>query len=368
MAIRVSLTYTSRYRYDREVTLQPHVVRLRPAPHCRTPILAYSLRVAPEEHFLNWQQDPFGNYQARLVFNKPARELSVEVDLVAEMIAINPFDFFVEEYAENYGFRYEASLARELAPYSIQTAPDARFGALIEEVHSKYARPGRRNIDVLVDINRDISQRLRYDLRMEPGVFEPEETLVRGHGSCRDFAWLEVELLRRLGYAARFVSGSSIQLKPDVKPLDGGPAGVAEDIADLHAWVEVYLPGAGWIGLDATSGLLAGEGHIPLAATPDPQSAAPVTGAVEPCETEFGFQMHVTRVRETPRVTKPYTENQWQDILAMGAAVDRALAAGDVQLTIGGEPTFVSASDFDAPEWSTDALGPTKQRRAERLI
>jgi uncharacterized protein (DUF2126 family)/transglutaminase-like putative cysteine protease len=375
MAIRVGLTHTSRYRYDREVTLQPHVVRLRPAPHGRTPILAYSLRVTPKDHFLNWQQDPFGNYQARLVFNKPARELTVEVDLVAEMIALNPFDFFVEEYAENYGFRYEASLARELAPYSIQSAPEARFGKLIEEVHSKYARPGRRNIDVLVDINRDISQRLRYDLRMEPGVFEPEETLVRGHGSCRDFAWLEVELLRRLGYAARFVSGYSIQLKPDVKPLDGGPAGVSEDIADLHAWVEVYLPGAGWIGLDATSGLLAGEGHIPLAATAWPTTAAAISGSFtfnakkegDKVEETATFAMRVQRVVETARVTKPYRDDQWAAINALGARVDQDLQRYDVRLTMGGEPTFVSIDDRDAPEWNIAALGDGKRRLADKL-
>ncbi|HEX3903793.1 MAG TPA: transglutaminase family protein [Polyangia bacterium] len=375
MAIRVALTHSSRYRYDREVVLQPHVVRLRPAPHSRTPIVSYSMQVTPEDHFLNWQQDPFGNYQARLVFNKPARELTVEVDLVAEMIALNPFDFFVEEYAENFGFRYEASLARELAPYSIQSAPDARFGALIEEVHSKYARPGRRNIDVLVDINRDISQRLRYDLRMEPGVFEPEETLVRGHGSCRDFAWLEVELLRRLGYATRFVSGYSIQLKPDVKPLDGGPAGVTEDVADLHAWVEVYLPGAGWIGLDPTSGLFSGEGHIPLAATAWPSTAAAISGSFtfnaksedDRVEEKATFAMRVQRVVETARVTKPYRDDQWAAIDALGARVDQDLQRYDVRLTMGGEPTFVSIDDRDAPEWNIAALGDGKRRLADKL-
>jgi uncharacterized protein (DUF2126 family)/transglutaminase-like putative cysteine protease len=376
MGIRVALTHTSRYRYDREVTLQPHLVRLRPAPHSRTPILSYAMRVTPEEHFLNWQQDPFGNYQARLAFPKPTRELAVEIDLVAEMIAINPFDFFIEDTAETYPFRYEASLARELAPYCAQSAPEPRFGALIEELHGRHARPGRRNVDVLVDINRDISQRLRYDLRMEPGVFTPEETLTRGHGSCRDFAWLQVELLRRLGYAARFVSGYSIQLKPDVKPLDGGPAGVSEDVADLHAWTEVYLPGAGWIGLDATSGLLAGEGHIPLAATAWPTTAAAITGsfAFDPRsesdrvaeETTFG--MRVVRIAEEARVTKPYRDDQWAAIDALGARVDTDLEHYDVRLTMGGEPTFVSIDDPDGDEWNTAALGEGKRKLADKLV
>jgi uncharacterized protein (DUF2126 family)/transglutaminase-like putative cysteine protease len=376
MAIRVALTHTSRYRYDREVTLQPHLVRLRPAPHSRTPIVSYSMQVTPEENFLNWQQDPFGNYQARLAFPKPTRELSVTVDLVADMIAINPFDFFIEEYAEDYPFRYEASLARELAPYMTQAPPDQRFGALIEEVHGRHARAGRRNVDVLVDINRDISQRLRYDLRMEPGVFSPEETLTRGHGSCRDFAWLQVELLRRLGYAARFVSGYSIQLKPDVKPLDGGPAGVSEDVADLHAWTEVYLPGAGWIGLDATSGLLAGEGHIPLAATAWPSTAAAITGSFafdaksddDRVAEEATFAMKVSRIAEEARVTKPYREDQWAAIDALGAQVDADLSRYDVRLTMGGEPTFVSIDDRDAPEWNTAALGEGKRKLADKLV
>ena len=259
MSIRVALTHATRYRYDRPVVLAPHVVRLRPAPHCRTVIPSYSLRVKPTEHYLNWQQDPFGNYQARLAFPKSAREFSVEVDLVADMSTINPFDFFVEEYAESFPFRYEEALAGELAPYREPAAIGPRVNALVDELAAKLARPGRRNVDVLVDINREVSSRLRYDIRMEPGVFAPEETMVRGHGSCRDFAWLEVAILRRLGYAARFVSGYSIQLKADVAALDG-PSGVMEDVADLHAWTEVYMPGAGWIGLDPTSGMLAAWG------------------------------------------------------------------------------------------------------------
>jgi len=375
MPIRVALSHRSRYRYDRPVNLQPHVMRLRPAPHCRTSIPSYSMRVSPAEHFLNWQQDPFGNHQARLVFPKPTDELVVDVDLVAEMVAMNPFDFFVEKEAETYPFSYEATLARELAPYLELEQDGPLLQAFVADVTKRHLRPGRRNVDVLVEINRDISQQLRYDLRMEPGVFAPDETLQRGHGSCRDFAWLEVQALRRLGFAARFVSGYSIQLKPDVVSLDG-PAGVAQDVADLHAWVEAYLPGAGWIGLDATSGLLAGEGHIPLAATAMPSTAAPITGSYTWNERHdrdrvvetFTFEMRVQRLAEQPRVTRPYRDDQWQAIDGLGDAVDADLTALDVRLTMGGEPTFVSLDDRDADQWNTAALGPEKRQLADKLV
>ena len=268
MAIRVALTHTSRYRYDRLVTLEPHVVRLRPAPHSRTPILAYSLRVMPEEHFLNWQQDPFGNYQARLVFTSRRASWRVEVDLVAEMIAINPFDFFIEEDAENYPFRYEAELA---ARAGARTSRARAAAGPVRRAGRRAARPSRArrtaHIDVLVDVNRDISQRLRYDIRMEPGVFAPDETLTRGHGSCRDFAWLVVQLLRRLGFAARFVSGYSIQLKADVKPLDGARRASPRTSPTCTPGPRSTCPAPAGLASTPTSGLLAGEGHIPLACT-----------------------------------------------------------------------------------------------------
>jgi transglutaminase-like putative cysteine protease len=161
---------------------------------------------------------------------------------------------------------------------------------------------------------------------MEPGVQTCDETLTLQSGSCRDSAWLLVNILRHLGLAARFVSGYLIQLTPDVKPLDG-PAGPDRDFTDLHAWTEVFLPGAGWIGLDPTSGLLAGEGHIPLACTPEPISAAPITGTTSAGQCEFSVEMHVTRIHEAPRVTKPYTDAEWQAIERLGVQIDEHLAA-----------------------------------------
>jgi uncharacterized protein (DUF2126 family)/transglutaminase-like putative cysteine protease len=373
MAIRVALDHVTEYSYDRPVTLQPHVVRLRPAPHCRTPILSYSLQIEPRPHFLNWQQDPYSNYLARVVFPNEARQLRVVVDLIAELTAINPFDFFLEPSAERYPFAYEPVLARELTPY-LETAP---AGPRLQAVVDQLRRRDLRTVDFLVDVNQYLKQTIRYIIRMEPGVQACEETLECGSGSCRDSAWLLVQLLRHMGLAARFVSGYLLQLTADEKALDG-PSGPEHDFTDLHAWAEVYLPGAGWVGLDPTSGLLAGEGHVPLACAADPITAAPITGsynwAKDPDQPEdkvredFRFHMAITRVLETPRVTKPYTEEQWQAIDALGRRIDEDLVDHDVRLTMGGEPTFVGIDDRDAEEWNTTALGANKRRQAGILL
>jgi uncharacterized protein (DUF2126 family)/transglutaminase-like putative cysteine protease len=368
MSIHAAITHRTSYKYDRPVSMGPQTIRLRPAPYARTPILSYSLKISPEPHFLNWQQDPQGNYLARVVFPERVTSFEVLVDLVADMATINPFDFFLEPEAETYPFVYDDVLGEELAPFRVLRHPGKKLRSLINAVSVAIGDKDVRMNDMLVMVNRLIAERIAYVVRMEPGVWSPEKTLTEAKGSCRDSAWLLVNLMRHLGFASRFVSGYLIQLTADEKPIGDGPAGPTEDFTDLHAWAEVYLPGAGWIGLDATSGLMAGEGHIPLAATPSPISAAAISGLVGECEAEFDFEMKVTRVKETPRVTKPYTPHQWQDILAQGVAVDRALAKGDVRLTMGGEPTFVSATDREAAEWDIDAMGPTKRHYAGRLI
>lgn len=363
MSIRVALNHQTSYRYDRPVQLSPHVFRLRPAVHCRTPIESYSLRISPEQHFINWQQDPFGNFLARVVFPNKVRELKIEVDLIARVIVINPFDFFVEDYATTFPFHYEEHLRKDLAPY-LELAED---GPLLRGWLQQVDRSEQNTVDFLVYLNRMLWQQIEYSIRMEPGVQTCEQTLDRKLGSCRDSAWLLVQILRHLGFAARFVSGYLIQLAADVKALDG-PSGPERDFTDLHAWAEVYVPGAGWLGLDPTSGLFAGEGHIPLACTPDPVSAAPVTGYSEKCETEFFFANSVKRIHEDPRVTKPYTDRQWQAIRELGRSVDASLLAGDVRLTMGGEPTFVCIDQVDAPEWNFNADGENKRRLAEDLL
>ncbi|MFF2553272.1 transglutaminase family protein [Nocardia sp. NPDC058058] len=370
MGIRVSLEHRTTYTFDRPVRIHPHVVRLRPAPHTRTAIQSYSMHVTPAEHWVNWQQDAFGNFLARLVFPEPAQELSITIGLIADMDVVNPFDFFVEEAAEHYPFTYIPALAADLEAY-LRPVDEGESGsgpgkAVLDWVARHRPDDGPRTIEFLIGLNQALCQDVRYTIRLEPGVQTPDHTLETGLGSCRDSAWLLVSILREYGLAARFVSGYLIQLAQDVPSLDG-PSGPPADFTDLHAWTEVYLPGAGWIGLDPTSGLFAGEGHIPLAATPHPVSSAPITGATDPVQATLDFTNTVHRIHEDPRVTLPYSDIQWERIAATGAAVDARMHAAGIDLTLGGEPTFVSLDDQTGPEWTTDADGPRKRERAADL-
>jgi uncharacterized protein (DUF2126 family)/transglutaminase-like putative cysteine protease len=366
MSILVSLQHVTRYSYDRLIGLGPQIVRLRPAPHSRTAIRSYSLKVTPAQHFINWQQDPNGNWLARYVFPEKTKEFTIAVDLLADLAVINPFDFFVEPFAEHCPFEYPAEFREELAPYLECEPVGPRLKAWLATIKPKKDKQ-EKTVDFLVELNQRLQHAVSYVIRMDPGVQTTEDTLKLGSGSCRDSAWLLVQILRHLGLAARFVSGYLIQLRPDVKSLDG-PSGAAQDFTDLHAWAEVYLPGAGWIGLDATSGLLCAEGHIPLAATPHYRAAAPISGAVDPCEVTFAFDMKITRIAEKPRVTFPFSDEAWAALDKLGDKVDADLVTNDVRLTMGGEPTFVSIDDYQTAEWNTAALGPTKRILADHLV
>jgi len=363
MSILVGLHHATRYTYARPVALGPQVVRLRPAPHCRTRIPSYSLTVKPAQHFVNWQQDPFGNWLARFVFPEKASEFSITVDLLADLEVINPFDFFVEPYAEKWPFKFAPELQDDLVAFR---DPEPA-GPRLKEFLASLSREPLNTVDFLVELNQRLQRMIRYLIRMEPGVQTAEETLASAAGSCRDTAWLLVQILRNIGLPARFVSGYLIQLRPDVKPLEGA-AGAEYDFTDLHAWTEVYLPGAGWIGLDPTSGLLCGEGHLPVAATPHFRSASPISGMVEPCEVTFSFDMNIERIAERPRVTAPFSDEAWVALDSLGEIVDADLEAHDVRLTMGGEPTFVSVDDYQSPEWNSDALGAMKRVRADELV
>ncbi len=371
VTIKVALEHSTVYTFDHAVSVNPHTVRLRPAPHSRTPIESYSLTIEPANHFINWQQDPFGNYSARIVFPEPVSELKFVVDIVADMTVINPFDFFVEDYAERFGFQYPPDLLSDLTPYlaPVDESPGTGPGPLVREwVKNNLPADATqmRIVDFLVVLNQAVNRDIAYAVRMEEGVQTPDFTLTAALGSCRDSAWLLVSVLRQLGLAARFVSGYLVQLAADEEALDG-PSGPDTDFTDLHAWAEVFIPGAGWIGMDATSGLFAGEGHIPLSATPHPSTAAPIEGTTEPVGVTAHFSNSVSRLFEDPRVTLPYSDAQWESIDALGELIDERLVAGDVRLTMGGEPTFVSVDDSASSEWESDADGVGKRRLASDL-
>jgi len=366
MGKQVALHHRTEYRYDKAVTLGPQVVQLRPAPYCRTPILSYALQVTPEDRLLNWQLDPHSNWSARLLFPTKTSEFVIDVRLIADLNPINPFDFYLEPGCDQFPFAYAAGLASDLEPYCaaeplgpLQQAFLDRFrkATLIgpDGRDSKYG-----TVSLLLDLNREVRDAVGYTTRIEPGIQSCEQTLSLRSGSCRDSAWLLVQLLRRLGLAARFVSGYLIQLA-----AEGGPQ---TDTADLHAWAEAYLPGAGWIGLDPTSGMMTAEGHIPLVSTPQATQAAPISGTAEPTNVEFTYTMTVERLYEAPRVTRPFSEEEWERVEAVALAVDADLAAQDVRLTMGGEPTFVGIDEPESPQWHIDALGPLKRTRGLDLI
>ncbi|TCT37855.1 DUF2126 domain-containing protein [Martelella mediterranea] len=365
MSIKASIYHLTHYKYDKPIILGPQIIRLKPAAHSKTKVISHSLKVTPSDHFVNLQQDPYGNYQARFVFPEPVTEFKIEVDLVADMSVYNPFDFFVEEQATKYPFAYDDDIEEDLSIYRTPEPMGPGLKAYMDKLDLK---PGQGTVDMIVGINARLQHDVNYIIRMEPGVQTPEETLERASGSCRDSAWLLVQILRNMGLAARFVSGYLIQLEPDLKALDG-PSGTDHDFTDLHAWAEVFLPGAGWIGLDATSGLLTGESHIPLAATPHYRNAAPISGGYfGEAETTFDFDMSISRVAEHPRITKPFSDESWNVLNALGVKVDRIIEETDMRLTMGGEPTFVSIDDFEADEWNTGAVGPTKRGLADALI
>jgi uncharacterized protein (DUF2126 family)/transglutaminase-like putative cysteine protease len=364
--VRVVIQHRSRYVYPRPARLGPQVIRLRPADHARARIEHYQLVIEPE-HRLHWQRDPHGNHLARVTFKagQAAAALDVLVEIAVDIRPSNPFDFFIDQRAKQLPFAYPDGLDAELAPYLDTGDPAYRLGRRGIELLAELPATGD-TLGVLVGLNSRVRERIAYVIRDEPGVWTPEETLGHGRGSCRDTAVLLVALMRARGFAARFVSGYLVQLT-DEGMIPDEPRGVDRDVIDLHAWAEVYVPGGGWIGFDGTSGLLCGEGHIPLAATASPGHAAPLEGTSDVAASEAVFTTHIARLGHEARPTAPYPDEVWAALEAGGERADAALAAAGLEVWIGGEPTFTARTDQAQPEWQGGALGPDKWLRGRRL-
>lgn len=289
MSLHVAIHHHTSYKYDRLIQVAPQLVRLRPTPYAPNPIGDYSLRISPENHLINWFEDPFGNHLARVIFPDKITELVIDVAVTIDMATVNPFNFYLEEYAHNFPFSYTGELAEALHPYlqtteSGEQLKDFLAGSQVQGLL------GQSTVSFLVALTSWLAGAIHYNIRLEPGVQSCETTLALRSGSCRDTAWLLVQLLRHLGLAARFVSGYLVQLMTEA------PDSPKEDSVDLHAWCEVYLPGAGWVGMDATSGLLTGEGHIPLAAATTTAAAAPLSGYSDPAEVNLQHVLTLTRI------------------------------------------------------------------------
>ena len=361
--MRVRIQHVSEYTYDVPVHLGPHTIRLTPAPHLASRMLTYNLDIEPAEAKVHWQLDPWANKIARVTFDPDldVHRLRIQVDASFDLVPVNPFDFFVDPRCRELPFEYPDGLDEELAPFLDQSAVDPAASAWADGLPFEGSV-----VDYLVALNNKANADLGYTIRMEPGIQTPAETLDIGRGSCRDFAVLLVDALRSRGLAARFVSGYLIQLE-DEGNIPGLPRGMDHDVLDLHAWAEVYLPGAGWIGLDGTSGLLTTEGHIPLAATVTPSLAAPISGTATGPASNVEFHMEVERVGHQPRPRKPYADDSWERLLQMGDTVDASLQERGVSLTVGGEPTWTSRSNAGDDEWVTEAVGGTKLAQGLRM-
>ncbi len=362
MGIQVALNHRTRYLYEHATALGPQVIRLHPAPHARIPILHYSLEVTPSDHLLNWQMDLYSNRFARLLFPQKTSEFVIEVNLVADLSPVNPFDFFLDPEVEQYPFSYPPALARDLEPFRSVDLPGPQLQTFLAGID----RTTSGTVAFLLNLNRKVRDEIAYEIRLAPGLQTSEETLEKRSGSCRDSAWLLVECLRNLGIAARFVSGYLVQLAVDESASPGD--GPKVDSADLHAWAEAYLPGAGWFGLDPTSGMVASEGHIPLACTPSASQAAPIEGTAALPSIDFSYSMSVRRLNGSRRPSITLSDQEWSRVRQLAHAVDHELKAQDVRLTMGGEPTFVGIDDPESPQWNLEALGDLKRRRGMGLI
>lgn len=364
--MRLLLQHRSRYRYAEPALLGTHVLRLHPAAHAKATIETYRLGCEQAER-IRWVLDPHGNRVAQLTFaDERQRELDIQVEMAVEIRPINPFDFRIDHGCEELGFRYPSEYRGELEPFLQLDDPAYEMGPRFEAMLAELPKSGGI-VEALVAFNQGVRSAIAYVIREEAGVWTPEQTLVQGRGSCRDVAVLLVALLRRRGVAARFVSGYLIQVA-DEGMLPDLPKGLDRDVADLHAWAEAYIPGAGWIGLDATSGLFASEGHIPLACAATPALAAPLRGTADLRAESVEFSLGVARLGHEPRPTMPYDDEVWLALREAGRRCDARLAQLGLRMTMGGEPTFNAREDVDAPEWNAAALGPSKWRHGLRLI
>ncbi|WP_207421146.1 transglutaminase family protein [Desertivirga brevis] len=281
--MKFHIIHTTSYSYSNDVFLSPQTLRLKPTSHIHAVIKDYKLSCQPQPKSIHWLQDAFGNSLARIIFPGSLNSLTINISFNIEPKDFDPFDFYLEDYAMTFPFNYEPETRKALCAY-FEIADSGPFLKLfLEGLNLKDIS----TVNFLVQTNKSVFQNIAYTEREEAGVQTCEDSLSGKTGSCRDVAWLLVQVFRHLNIAARFVSGYL---------LESGE-GITDRIS-LHAWTEVFLPGAGWIGLDPTTGLFAGPGHIPLAVSSNPSDAAPISGRVSECKSTLSFSSTIERLQD----------------------------------------------------------------------
>lgn len=262
---RIRIFHLTEYRFSQPVELSEHTILLRPREGHDIRIASSRLNVSPG-HTVKWYRDIYGNSLGMLSLLKKSDHLRIESEVIIENYADQPLDFLVDHRAVTYPFPFEPEERLDLLPYRTHIWPNET--KKLKEWISAYWLPGQsiETFALLDQMNRAIVAGFHYRMRETPGVQNPARTLALGSGSCRDFAAFFIEACRYLGFASRFVSG---YLHNPGSTQHGS----------THAWSEVYLPGAGWIGFDNTSGLVTGPDHIATAVHRHPESVPPVAGS-----------------------------------------------------------------------------------------
>lgn len=273
---RYQIHHHTIYRYDTSVTFSPHYLRLKPQESDVCDTLSYTLDVSPPCS-VYWSEDIIGNHVAKCIFSTPSDILDIRTVLEVSLGEKNPFAFIVDEYAENYPFAYRPYEQNGLQ-YYLQVQEQ---GELFTQWVARFSPLSMYVVSMLREVANAIAMEIRYEKRHEPGYLPAEQTLAEKQGSCRDTAWLLMQTLRALGLASRFVSGYLLQPEDDVPDVD----------IEYHAWVECYIPGAGWVGIDATSGLFTAEHHIALASDAFPENTAAVIGTTSPAISVLDYKL-----------------------------------------------------------------------------
>src|SRR5215469_5661941 len=343
--MRLKIENWMRYAYDKAVGFSTHVVRLYPRTDQSIVTHRHHTTINLESD-IQYRRDLFDNLVANCFLPKAGEVLEIRVALELELWPKNPFHFLLAPHALQLPLQYTPEEERILTPYKI-IAPEEQA-----ETDEIWRLDGKRDtVGALVELAKTIRAEIAYEVRLEGDARLPSETIELRSGACRDTSLLCATILRKIGLAVRVVSGFLCEFHVDVEDR--------RSESGLHAWIEAYLPGAGWIGIDPTNGTFCDHRFIPTAVGIRMQDVAPVQGSFFGKATGH-FDSHLDLNLITER-----------DMSKIAAQVEKTLASEGVTLTMGGEPTFIPAKP-DAPEWNFAAIGPAKLKYAyafaEKLV